>query len=297
MARTTRKLACAMASEPKRRSFPTPNRIVFGALAAWIGVVVVGAGSSVDDSLLGVDHLEIVWLIILAMSAMLGLVLLIALNPFSKEWSRPEKRRSFGIWTVLLLALVVVVLRPGLLDNLIDDQDQERPTEVVDVDPLPDVEAEDELETVAQATDLLLLLAGVGATAGLWILMRRWLADSDGVDSESIDEAFEVDLIAALEQLTTELGESSDPREAVLRSYAVLETMLASHGSQRAKAETPTEHLRRSLKNLRVDATPLIHLGSLYEIARFSDEAISAAQQHDAAEALLRARTALAARA
>lgn len=274
-----------------------PNRIVFGALAAWIGVVVVGAGSSVDDSLLGVDHLDIVWIIIMGISALLGLVLLIALNPFSSEWSPPERRRSVGVWGVLILALVVVVLRPELLDNFAEDQDEEISAGVVGAEDLPGGALGDEPETVAQATDLLLLLAGVGATAGLWILMKRRLADGDGADSESVDEAFETDLIAALEQLTTELGESSDPREAVLRSYAVLETVLASHGFRRTRSETPTEHLRRSLKNLRVDASPLIRLGSLYEIARFSEEPISAAQQHDAADALARARNALAARA
>ncbi len=286
-----------MASEPKRRSFQMPNRIVFGALAAWIGVVVVGAGSSVDDSLLGVDHLDIVWIIIMGISALLGLVLLIALNPFSSEWSQPERQRNVGVLGVLILALVVVVLRPSLLDNLIDDQDEEISAEVVGAEDLPDVEKDDELKTVAQASDLLLLLAGVGASAGLWILMKRRLADGDGTGSESIDETFEADLIVALEQLTTQLGESSEPREAVLRSYAVLETVLASHGFQRTRSETPTEHLRRSLKNLRVDASPLIRLGSLYEIARFSEEPISGGQQQDAADALTRARTALAARA
>ena len=97
-----------------------------------------------------------------------------------------------------------------------------------------------------------------------------------------------------LEQASIELAASGDPRTAVLRSYAVLETVLASHELERAKSETVTEHLRRALRNLRVDATPLIELGRLYELARFSDHPISKTQQIDAAEALERARLSLA---
>jgi len=104
-------------------------------------------------------------------------------------------------------------------------------------------------------------------------------------------------LAQALDQAASELDASIDPRTAVLRSYAVLETTLASHGLSRAKAETATEHLRRALRNVQIDTAPVAQLGGLYEVARFSARPISKTQQDDAADALRRAQASLASRA
>ena len=123
--------------------------------------------------------------------------------------------------------------------------------------------------------------------------MRRRTTDALDI-AEQAATALEVDLVQALEHAARELDATTDPRTAVLRSYAVLETVLASHGLTRAKSETPTEHLHRALQNLRIDAAPVVQLGGLYEVARFSDRPISKAAQDDAADALRRTRASLA---
>lgn len=269
--------------------------LVLGVFGAWVAVVSIGAGTQANDSLLGVDHLDIVWMIILAAGALLGLVLLVILNPFSGEWTQPEKQRRGGMWVVLLLALALVMWRPDILDRFTSDEDEPLVGDVFDVEQ-PGATDEAPVETVAQATDLLLLLTAVAAIGALWFVLKRRQAATASTPEIEAGAWFEADLLATLDQLTAALNSNPDPRTAVLRSYALLESVLASHGSTRAPHETPTEHLRRSLRTIRVDAAPLIRLGELYEVARFSDQPISVEQQRDAARSLEAARRALASR-
>lgn len=276
---------------------PTGRRrgLVAGAFGVWVAIVVIGAGRSTDDSLLGVDHLDTVWMIILVLTALLGLVLLVLLNPFGTKWHRPVRQRRGGAWVVLLLALALLVWRPELLDGVVDEQQPESSGEVSEVDGGGESD-EAAVETVAQASDVLLLLVVLGAGASLWLWMRRRaVAPAEAAPVE--DARFEAELIEALTTLTGELGDAGDPRQAVLRCYAVLESVLASNGMARASHETPTEHLRRALHSLRVDPGPFVRLGGLYEIARFADRTVTVDQQQAAADALDQARRALMSRA
>jgi len=281
-----RELAWRMATghdpSPRRR-----RRLVAIGLGVWVVVVVVGAGGTADDALLGVEHLDKVWLVLLAIGAILGLVVLVLLNPFAGDWKRPAQRRRGGMWAVLLIALALMVWRPDLVENLTEEPPDDvsgalaGPEVVADADRAP-------VETVAQATDLLLLAAVLGAVAGGWFLLRRRGADVDIAAPD--DGALDTDLVEAIDTLTDTLEGDLDPRSSVLRSYAVLESVLAAHGVSRAAHETPTEHLRRAMRGSRIEAQPFVRLGELYELARFSDHEITRAEQHEAAGALARAR-------
>ena len=247
------------------------RRFVLVAAAVWIVVIVAGAGSNADDSLLGVDNLDVVWIIVFSIIVLLSIAFLIYLNPFGGEWVAPETRkRGIGAWVLAACVIALLSWQPDLLDgiaNLGNVDGEEAFGESFETE-LESVPQEPAAETVAQATDILILVVAVGLIGGVWFLMRRTGGVHD--DEGQIATALEVDLVQALDQAARELDRSTDPRTAVLRSYAVLETVLASHELTRAKSETPTEHLRRALKNLRIDAAPVVQLGELYEVARFS---------------------------
>lgn len=286
-------LRCGMADRPSSTSGVRRRRVLVGAALGWILVIVAGAGADADDSLLGVDNLDVVWFVILGLAVVFSIAFLIYLNPFAGEWVEPEKkRRSFGFIIFIAAVAALWLWRPAFLSDLAEEDALGGLEEVFDseVDTTPQEPAP---ETVAQATDLLLIALVVAALGGLWYFLRRRSQQLANLDSPSSDLALEADLVQALEDASIELAITGDPRTAVLRSYAVLEAVLASHGLSRTRAETPTEHLRRSLRNLRIDNAPLLELGRLYELARFSDRPITTQQQADAARALDRARTSL----
>lgn len=265
-------------------------RLAVAALGVWVVVVVVGAGRTADDALLGVENLDDLWLIVVGLGAVLGLVLLVLLNPFGNEWTRPEKQRRGGMWALLLLALALLVWRPDLVEQLGEEAPAQAAGRIAPLDIAAEGEVP-EVETVAQATDLLALAAVAGLAAGGWFLLRARRRPA-AAEPHPAGE-LEAELLAAIDAVTEELVVDGDPRAAVLRSYAILESVLAEHGAARLAHETPTEHLRRALGDRRIEAAPFLHLGGLYEIARFSEREIGRSEQQQAADALSAARTGL----
>jgi hypothetical protein len=77
-----------------------------------------------------------------------------------------------------------------------------------------------------------------------------------------------------------------DPRRAVIAAYATLERILAAQGWPRREAEAPIEYMTRlfAARNVRGDA--LATLTELFELARFSQHAISPATKERAIAAL-----------
>jgi hypothetical protein len=262
------------------------------AIAVWILVIVAGAGATANDSLLGVDNVGDVVTAVFLVAGVLSIAFLIYLKSFSGEWIKPDRsNRDYGVWVLVAIVIGLMFWQPDFLSSLAEEQAEEGVGGLFETAVEP--ESEEAVETVAQVTDILLLVGAVAVIGGVWFLVRRRTTGVPDDDNQPAT-ALEIDMVQALDQAARELDATTDPRTAVLRSYAVLETVLATHGLTRAKAETATEHLQRAMQNLRIDTEAVAQLGGLYEIARFSERPISKNQQDAAATSLRRAQASLA---
>lgn len=262
------------------------RQLVAAALVGWILVIIVAAGRRPQERpLVGVDGLDVVLLVGILIFALFGLILLIILNPFQSEWKEPDRRKANGYLILLIVAFALLYLRPDLLQNILDQREEQ--AEGIEADAgLQDFVPQEPTETVAQAVDILALVAIVGAVAVVVILLRRRTTEAP----PDLDEEFEADLLDAVDEAEMQLAEDQDPRSAVLHAYRTLEVVLASRTSRRSESETTAEHITRSLSTLPVNPEAIIQLADLYEIARFSDQEISWQQRSDARAALGKAR-------
>lgn len=83
-----------------------------------------------------------------------------------------------------------------------------------------------------------------------------------------------------------EIERESDPRRAVIRAYAGMESTLARHGLGRHRFEAPGEYLGRVFGALRLSRRPAERLTGLFEQARFSEHAIGQEMKREAIAAL-----------
>lgn len=261
-------------------------------LAGWLLVIVVGAGPVVDDALLGVRGLDDVWAVIVFFSAFVGLMMFVFLNPFTKTFTAPERKRNRWGIVVAIVIVFIVLWKPSLLDFLRDLEFADFEAEVA-----PPPEAGDpteapgnsiEPETVAQATDVLMLVGAFVAVIGVWWLVRWWLG-VDEAEPVGHDGLAQSDLVAVVNRASLVLDAEDDPRLAVLKAYAIFEDSLADNGTPRKRAETPREHLERSMARLNVNTKPLLDLADLYELARFSEQPMTARDRDQAAALLAQA--------
>lgn len=79
-----------------------------------------------------------------------------------------------------------------------------------------------------------------------------------------------------------------DPRRAVLRAYAIMESSLGASGVPRERAETALEYLGRTLRAPHLHGRSLRRLTALFERAKFSPHAIDQQMKQDAVGALER---------
>jgi hypothetical protein len=132
----------------------------------------------------------------------------------------------------------------------------------------------------------LALIAAGGATAAVvvWRRGRRPPVAPAGPDvvAEQLSEV--------LSETLDDLALERDPRRAVIRAYARMETVLATHGLPRAPHEAPLEYLARVLRELNVRAEAAHALTELFERAKFSQHEIDVAMKEEAIAALARVR-------
>lgn len=197
-------------------------------------------------------------------------------------------------WVATLVASLFLIGLFSLIDfegDLIEPEPVPELPEVApgpiepSVDPGPGFENRD-------ITALVIILA-------LAIVLLIWTRRSIAGPEPEFDRAEpESPLAASMSRAQELLLAGDDPRQAVLLAYRDLERTLESLGLARRDTETPTEHLDRALAELavtdRAQAKPLRELAGLYTTARYSDHAITAAEQQQAGEALGRARQHLA---
>jgi protein-S-isoprenylcysteine O-methyltransferase Ste14 len=255
-------------------------------LLAWVAIAASGAGPDSDESN-WLDLPRFGWLgYVLGVLAVIVLVVTVSTAIFSRKQVRtPRQAKRQSIWPMLVLILILLVLvqtEPG--EPVIPPEapaaasGPRLPDESVE---LPELTAgRSDVATLA----IIALLAGA-----LMVMLRKPPAATSPRGDEPQPESLE----PAIERAVADLTLGDDPRSAVLLAYHGVEGALADRELPRSPTETPTEHIARVLG--RVDPNPaltepLLGLARLYELARFSDHAITAADQRSAAESLRRVR-------
>jgi hypothetical protein len=132
---------------------------------------------------------------------------------------------------------------------------------------------------------VVLVLASVAAAA-LVLSARR-------AKPARAEAALAAELVLALDLSLDDLRAEADPRRAVIAAYARLERVLAAHGLPRREADTPEEHLSRTLARLEVDRRAVRRLTDLFVRAKFSPHEIDAGMKDEAIGALEQVRDAL----
>ena len=131
-------------------------------------------------------------------------------------------------------------------------------------------------------TPVELVAVGVGVVLGLVVLY--WFFRPPRGHPPEPTETNELDRAvgAGIDDLETE----QDPRRAVIKAYARMETALAVDGLPREPSETPLEFLSRALLRLRVSTHAVTRLTSLFERARFSHHEVDEPMRREAIDAL-----------
>lgn len=106
--------------------------------------------------------------------------------------------------------------------------------------------------------------------------------DRSGADDEPDDE----EVVKLASDLIADLSLGPDPRIAIQRAYAAVETGFGSVALARKAAETPLKYLKRVFGRNPDAADSLETLTGLFEIARFSDRPVDEAMRTEAIEAL-----------
>ena len=268
--------------------FTVRRLVVTAFLLGWVVLVIVGAGRApAADQLIVVPDLGNVVLAALGVYAVLAFVMLLYLRPTR---THVRSRKTRGIRTLLVITIFLVVLAivfPPTELSEVEEEPEPEPTVTQQVD---DVAIVDDDRPGASSTDIAALALILLVIAAVLVRNRRRTA-SPGTNVEDIpDEALEAEIGSAFEQATDHLLLESDPRKAVMVAYASLEQALVKNGYLRDPAQTPTEYLASVLAAMPSLAGPAVRLAHLYELARFSDHAITNDDRDRAADALAQAR-------
>ena len=137
----------------------------------------------------------------------------------------------------------------------------------------------------------LALLAGFGSLGlVLWLFfgdrLRRSAGDSAGPTALRR-------VAAAVEESLDDLRGEPDPRTAIMKIYRNFERELAGAALPRRPWQTPVEFMRAALEKLPLPARAVRSLTGLFELARFSQHPVGAAEQENAWRSLIEIRTAL----
>lgn len=104
--------------------------------------------------------------------------------------------------------------------------------------------------------------------------------------SNDTDDPDDEEVVKLASDLIADLSVGSDPRMAIQRAYAAVETGFGSVALARKAAETPLQYLKRVFGRNPDAATSLEKLTELFEVARFSERPIEESMRTEAIEAL-----------
>lgn len=248
-------------------------------LGVWVLVVAWSAGATpARRSWLGLPDVGDVLAAVVLGGAVLGLVLFIVLLASGRKSDRdlPDRKPIWPSLVVGFLLLVVITRLPRSEEAEPTPTAPEPADEVDGPVSLPSgVIGRDEFAGLAV---LIVLSAGVM----IWTRRRMALVIEPETATADLDELLEPLLGEAVQSLR----QGSDPRSAVLSSYAALEEGFAALGWQRGRSETAAEYVGRVLARFPATARPVTELAELYELARFSEHPIAASDQRRAAVSL-----------
>jgi hypothetical protein len=180
------------------------------------------------------------------------------------------------LWLAQSYSLVIPDIGRFFIDNFLTPSDGEMPA----------------VATSAVTTGLigtLLLLLGFGS---LGVVL--WVFFADRLRPEPLAlMSRRVPLTAAVEESLDDLRREPDARTAILRIYGNFERALAAVSLPRRPWQTPIEFMRTTLGKLPLPAQAIARLTTLFELARFSGHAITAAQRDIAWQSLIEIRDTL----
>ena len=166
--------------------------------------------------------------------------------------------------------------QPPLAEGEGEEEEEEPASE-----ELPEAEREEETLTAAtrarRSRVLLFTLLAVGFAAAAYFALRLMRAAPEPEpEQEGLAEPLRRDLAAAAELAIAELEADSNFRRAVIGCWAYLELALARHEHPRPHHHTPLEYVRSLVAELpALPAPALLELTGRYEVARFSEHAIT----------------------
>jgi Domain of unknown function (DUF4129) len=268
---------------PERPRRTTSTGLVVGIVLACLAAGAVGLAWQ-DRTVLSAEELPCTVLVVILLAMFgAGLVWLVLLIIFGRGGGKapPIKRKqpSLLVMAVQLLMIVVLVL---VLWRLRDDMSGAPRGELPIGEPTPggtpgvDGNSGAPVEptwswpvAIGAGVVLALVVAAVG------LVTRR---ATTARTTEVVDEApSATDVAEVVAAGRAALGELDEPRAAVIRSYAAMETALGELGMQRRGADTPTELLQRAASARLFSPTgaaAATELAGLFERARFSRRAL-----------------------
>lgn len=147
----------------------------------------------------------------------------------------------------------------------------------------------------AELPPWVLWIIGIAAGLGtLWFLTRqrfklmlgRRRAAPASTESRMTEEEQAETIADFADELIAKLEFEQDPRLAIQRVYAAVETGLGTRELRRKPAETPLKYLDRVFGRRKSAAPALARLTDLFQVARFSSEPLGTDARTDAIEAL-----------
>ncbi len=274
---------------------PTPSRssrlIVLVAVVALavLASAAIGAASRphvVDASLSVPDLSGIAAVALLVLAVAVGVAIgrnFIAGWAHEPEYQDLNRKKSkvprvVRVLAPILLLFVVMVVRMWSL----------RETETANRAPIAEPIALPIVPAAADRADLTLLIVCVVLVVAAAILaaipLRRRVSLT--TPATAAPESVGVILDEGLDALLAE----ADPRRAVIAAYVAMERAMARQGWARRPAEAPTEFLGRVLGVAPERAPDLTRLVGLYQIARFSEHAVTSDMREEAIESVKRLR-------
>ena len=194
----------------------------------------------------------------------------------------------FYFLVALMLSFIAVPEEEPGQRPLVEGDGEE--VEEEEVEPLPEP-VDDPLSAATRARRSRIILIGllaVGFGAAIYFAVRLMRAEPEAEPvEEKLSEELRRDLAEAAELAIAELEAEQDFRRAVIGCWAYLETALARNEHPREAHLTPLEYIRALVIDLpALPARSLLQLATRYEVARFSEHAITRGDRDTALHSL-----------